>query len=131
MTRLLAAVFAVVLGVSFAMSTASAAPASVPIVINGAPLDDAGRQALRRIEAVIGAVPAGRYWYDAASGGAGVWNGPASAYIGPGLALGPPLPAAASGGGSGRITGVFVNGRELHPIDVAGNGGPNASPGPM
>ena len=94
--------------------------ASMPIEINGAPLNEAGRKALRRIEAVIGDVPAGRYWYDPVSGGAGVWGGPASAYIGPGLALGPPMPAAASGGGDGRITGVFVNGRELHPIDVAG-----------
>jgi hypothetical protein len=102
------------------MSIASDAQAEGRIEINGAPLDEAGRQVLRRIEAVIGPVPAGRYWYDVASGGAGVWNGPASAYLGPGLALGPPLPAAASGGGSGRITGVFVNGRELHPIDVAG-----------
>jgi len=102
------------------MTTAAHAQAPDRIEINGAPLDEAGRRVLRRIEAVIGPVPAGRYWYDAASGGAGVWNGPASAYLGPGLPLGPPLPAVASGGGNGRVTGVFVNGRELHPIDVAG-----------
>ena len=41
-------------------------------------------------------------------------------YLGPGLRLGGRLPAEASGGGSGRVTGVFVNGRELHPIDVQG-----------
>ncbi len=87
---------------------------------NGAPLDAAGWQTLRQIEAHIGPVPAGRYWYDSASGGAGVWGGPAAAYLGPGLRLGGRLPAAASGGGDGRLTGVFVNGRELHPTDVAG-----------
>lgn len=95
-------------------------PASTQVEINGAPLDDAGRQVLRRMEAVIGPVPAGHYWYDPASGGAGVWGGPASAYLGPGLRLGGTLPADASGGGDGRTTGVFVNGRELHPVDVQG-----------
>ena len=93
---------------------------SLDIQFNGAPLDAAGRQTLRQLEAYIGEVPAGRYWYDAASGGAGVWGGPAAAYLGPGLALGGSLPATASGGGDGRLTGVFVNGRELHPVDVAG-----------
>jgi hypothetical protein len=34
----------------------------------------------------------------------------------PGLAIGGKLRADASGGG----TGVFINGRELHPLDVAG-----------
>jgi hypothetical protein len=32
--------------------------------------------------------------------------------------LGGPLDARASGGGDGRLTGVFINGRELHPLDV-------------
>ena len=95
----------------------SSAPA---IEVNGRPLDAPGRQVLRRLEATIGAVPAGRYWYDPTSGGAGVWGGPASAYLGPGLALGGPLPASASGGGQGRLTAVFINGRELHPLDVQG-----------
>ena len=35
-----------------------------------------------------------------------------------GLALGGPMPANASGGGSGTLTNVWVNGRELHPYDV-------------
>ena len=90
------------------------------IEFNGAPLNAAGWQTLRQIETHIGPVPPGRYWYDPMSGGAGVWGGPAAAYLGPGLTLGGRLPAAASGGGDGRLTGVFVNGRELHPIDVQG-----------
>ena len=98
---------------------AAAAPAR-DIHFNGGPLDGAGWQTLHQLEAHIGAVPAGRYWYDAASGGAGVWGGPAAAYLGPGLRLGGRLPATASGGGDGRLTGVFVNGRVLHPVDVAG-----------
>ena len=57
----------------------------------------------------------GRYWYDARSGAWGVWGGPALGVVLPGLALGGPLPADASGGG----TRVWVNGRELHPLDVA------------
>lgn len=102
-----------------ALAQADATPGR-DIHFNGAPLDPAGLQTLRQLEAHIGKVAAGRYWYDAASGGGGVWGGPAAAYLGPGLRLGGPLPAAASGGGDGRLTGVFVNGRELHPVDVAG-----------
>jgi hypothetical protein len=90
------------------------------IEFNGRPLDAAGLALLQQIEARLGPVPDGRYWYDPASGGAGLWGGPAIAYLGPGLHLGGPLPAQASGGGHGRLTGVFVNGRELHPLDVQG-----------
>lgn len=64
------------------------------------------------------AAPPGAYWYDAASGAAGRWGGPALGHLPAGLALGGRLPANASGGGTGRLTGVFVNGRELHPVDV-------------
>ena len=56
----------------------------------------------------------GRYWYDQRTGAWGVWGGPALGVVLPGLELGAPLPADASGGG----TRVFVNGRELHPLDV-------------
>jgi hypothetical protein len=99
---------------------AAAQPSASAIEVNGKPLDARGLEVLRRLEATLGTVPPGRYWYDAASGGAGTWGGPASAYVGPGLALGGPLPANASGGGHGRLTGVFINGRELHPLDVQG-----------
>ena len=62
--------------------------------------------------------PEGDYWYDARSGAAGTWGGPTLGFLPAGLALGGPLPANASGGGDGRLTGVFINGRELHPVDV-------------
>jgi hypothetical protein len=57
----------------------------------------------------------GDYWYDGRVGAWGYWRGPAMGLAVPGLSIGGPLPANASGGG----TGVFINGRELHPGDVA------------
>lgn len=57
----------------------------------------------------------GRYWYDKWSGAWGLEGGPALGMIPAGLTLGGPLPADASHG----RTGVFVNGRELHLLDVA------------
>src|ERR1700682_6474867 len=54
------------------------------------------------------------YWYDNRSGATGVWNGPALAALPPGLELGGTMPANCSGGG----TGVFINGREIHPLDL-------------
>jgi hypothetical protein len=61
----------------------------------------------------------GRYWYDKVSGAWGMEGGPALGQIHPGLKFGGTLRADASGGGQGRLTGVFINGRELHPRDVA------------
>jgi hypothetical protein len=90
------------------------------IEINGAPLGTSGRQALEQLETRIGEVPEGRYWYDAMTGAAGRWGGPTTAFLPPGLPLAGAMPAQASGGGDGRLTGVFVNGRELHPLDVRG-----------
>lgn len=74
---------------------------------------------LGQIERMYGTTtPPGDYWYDAASGAAGRWGGPALGFLPAGLALGVRVPPNASGGGDGRKTGVFLNGRELHPIDV-------------
>ena len=61
-------------------------------------------------------LPDNDYWYDNRSGAAGFWKGPAVAGLPAGLGLGGPMPANCSGG----TTGVFVNGRELHQVDVAG-----------
>ncbi len=74
---------------------------------------------LAQIEQMYGTpAPSGDYWYDPVSGAAGAWGGPTLGFLPAGLELGGALPPNASGGGSGRGTGVFVNGRELHPIDV-------------
>jgi hypothetical protein len=65
-----------------------------------------------------GRLPSGDYWYDNQTGAAGRWGGPMAGIMAPGLNLGGPLPPNASGGGDGRLTNVFINGRELHPYDV-------------
>ena len=59
-------------------------------------------------------VPDGRYWYDQLSGAWGIEGGPTRGFTIPNLPIGGRLAADISGGG----TGVFINGRELHPGDV-------------
>lgn len=86
---------------------------------NARELDQTGWAVLQQIEsATRSRIPDGDYWYDPACGAAGVWGGPALAFLPAGLPLGGTVPAQASGGGNGRVSGVFVNGRELHPRDV-------------
>ena len=60
-------------------------------------------------------VTPGDYWYDPFSGLFGLMGGPGLGFTMPGLEVGGPLPLDASGGD----TNVFVNGRELHALDVA------------
>ncbi|MBA3463598.1 MAG: hypothetical protein H0T46_26815 [Deltaproteobacteria bacterium] len=86
---------------------------------NGRAATQSDLQVLAQIEAMYRMqAPAGDYWYDARSGAAGRWGGPTLGFLPAGLQLGGPLPPNASGGGNGMITGVFINGRELHPVDV-------------
>ncbi len=79
-----------------------------PIVVNGQELGAEDGLALMQH---YGVIPAGNYWYDPVSGFWGTSGGPAAGQIMAGLNLGGPLAVNASGGG----TGVFVNGREIHP----------------
>lgn len=58
----------------------------------------------------------GNYWYDRISGAYGMKGGPCTGIGLAGLNIGGELKSTASGGG----TGVFINGRELHPQDVQG-----------
>ena len=58
----------------------------------------------------------GDYWYDKMTGAFGIKGGPCTGIGVAGLSIGGVLKATASGGG----TGVFINGRELHPMDVQG-----------
>lgn len=58
----------------------------------------------------------GRYWYDKMCGAWGVENGPTAGFIMAGLDLPGPMPSDISGGG----TGIFINGREIHPMDQLG-----------
>lgn len=55
----------------------------------------------------------GRYWYDVNTGAWGVEGGPTAGLIYPGMLLPTPMPSDISGGG----TGIFINGREIHPLD--------------
>jgi hypothetical protein len=98
------------------------APAARAITFNGVSARPADLEILAKFEAAWGVqVPSGDYWYDDKSGAAGIWGGPTRGFLGAGLGLGGvPVPANASGGGNGTLTGVFINGRELHPLDVHG-----------
>jgi hypothetical protein len=88
--------------------------ASRAVVVNGERLGD---EALRQLESRFQAtVPEGSYWYDKVSGAWGQQGGPAQGLTLPGLEVGGPLRADASNGN----TGVFINGRELHYLDVLG-----------
>ena len=55
----------------------------------------------------------GRYWYDANCGAWGVEGGPTAGFIYPFLNFPGPMPADISQGG----TRIFINGREIHPLD--------------
>jgi hypothetical protein len=82
------------------------------IYVNGVKLDS---ETIGSLEAYYGfQMRSGRYWYDKVSGLWGFEGGPAMGQIMPALDLGGSLKPHASGG----KTGVFVNGRELHPLEV-------------
>lgn len=102
------------MGAAFAILFA-ASSAHAQLVINGTALNEETRAALA---SAYGAAPDGAYWYDAASGLWGADKGPSVGRILPGLPLGV-LAANASGGGDGKLTGVFINGREIHPQEFA------------
>ena len=61
-------------------------------------------------------IPSGRYWYDPLCGAWGMEGGPTAGFTIPNLPLGGSLPADISRGN----TGVFINGRQLPPTDLAG-----------
>jgi hypothetical protein len=86
------------------------------ITFNGRTLSEHEWRTLQAVERKIGVrFPDGNFWYDNRSGAVGTWGGPALGFLMPELPLGGPMPAECSGGG----TDVFVNGRELHPLEVA------------
>jgi len=58
-------------------------------------------------------LPDGHYFYDKKSGLFGKWGGPAVVVIPAGLKIGPSMKAESSG----RGTGVYVNGRDIHPAE--------------
>lgn len=93
------------------MNPQQAQQASVDISINGKKCTEAEIQILR--SAGSPCLP-GSYWYDSKAGGFGMMGGPCLGWAVPNLNIGGPLPANASNGN----TGVFINGRQLHMMDV-------------
>ena len=83
------------------------------VVVNGMPLEEPAHKSLEHKYGVP--IKPGRYWYDNVSGVWGREGGPGVGQIDAGLRLGGPLRRDASKG----HTGVIVNGRELHALDVA------------
>jgi hypothetical protein len=83
------------------------------VMINEQRFSDAEVAQLERVYKVR--IGDANYWYDRVLGAWGIKGSPTLGFITPGLNLGGPLRADASGGG----TRIFVNGRELHRYDVA------------
>jgi len=98
-----------------ANASASANTSARLVVVNGVTLDAAALALLDG--AARTQVPDGDYWYDARCGACGARGGPTATFM-PAVLAFAPMRADASGGGNGALTGVFVNGRELHAADV-------------
>jgi hypothetical protein len=81
------------------------------VYINRVKLDNATLQALETQYRIP--IQNGRFWYDANCGAWGVEGGPTAGFIYPALNLPGPMPVDISRGG----TGIFINGREIHPLD--------------
>jgi len=86
------------------------------VVVNGEPVtQEQYARELRRLGINLTvSVPDGEYWYDRVSGLWGVPGGPTLGQLPADLNLGGELLVDASGSGSG----IFFNGRELHPAEV-------------
>ncbi|MCZ6818109.1 MAG: DUF4412 domain-containing protein [Calditrichaeota bacterium] len=82
------------------------------VFINGKRLQAATLQALERLYGVR--VRDGHYWYDRTAGLWGLEGGPAAGRMQPGHDLGGPLPPDASR----SHTGVFINGRQIHILEL-------------
>jgi hypothetical protein len=82
------------------------------VIVNGVRLTDGQVGALQRQYGVR--MHDGDYWYDGRTGAWGLRGGPTVGFVVPGLAMGGALRRDASGG----TTGVIINGRELHWLDV-------------
>lgn len=108
------AVLVLMSGPMIAAGAAAEAGAPRQVFINRVRIPDA---TLAQLEgAGAPRIPDGRYWYDRISGAWGLEGGFTRGIVAAGVPLGGPLPADISGGG----TRVYINGRDLHPVDLAG-----------
>ncbi|MGH7537354.1 MAG: hypothetical protein ACREMF_01850 [Gemmatimonadales bacterium] len=101
------------LGLTVACAVTASAQAR-NVVVNEVRIADGQLQALERQYGTR--IPDGAYWYDRSSGAWGMRGGPTAGFTVAGLSLGGPLRPDASSG----TTGVFINGRQLHVMDVLG-----------
>jgi hypothetical protein len=83
------------------------------VVVNGKQLRDDQINFLE--QKYLAPLPNGYYWYDRMCGAWGIIGGPVLCTLEPNHNIGGPLQPGASGGN----TGVFINGRELHYLDIA------------
>lgn len=95
----------------------SSQPADAPtvrkVIVNGKLLRD---DQVKFLEQKYGSqLPDGYYWYDRMCGAWGIMGGQVLCTLEPNHDIGGPLQPGASGGN----TGVFINGRELHYLDIA------------
>lgn len=102
--------------VLFLLLAVTSTHARADVVVNSIVLPPQTVQALQQA-----GIPAqhGQWWYDARTGAFGPLGGATAGFLPAGLNLGGALRADASGGGDGRYGGVFINGREIHPQDIA------------
>ncbi|KAH8204196.1 hypothetical protein TruAng_001616 [Truncatella angustata] len=98
----------------------STQPPTTPLSGNQVIVNDVslGQADIMSLQALLGAVLPGSYWYDRRSGAYGMIGGPCSGFLSPGLPLGCGQLAENASGNTG--TGVFINGRQIHSVDVVG-----------
>lgn len=95
-------------------STPPSQPATTrQVIVNGKQLSDDQVNFLE--QKYNSSLPNGYYWYDRLCGAWGIIGGPVLCTLEPNHDIGGPLQPGASGGN----TGVFINGRELHYLDIA------------
>lgn len=101
-------------GLAIVLTAAAARAQARNVVINDVRIPDSRLATMERQYRTR--IPDGQYWYDKMSGAWGLKGGPTAGFTLAGLELGSPLKADASNG----TTGVFINGRQLHVMDVLG-----------
>jgi hypothetical protein len=106
--RTLPAILAILLTLCLGLAAHAA-----EVFVNGVALSQAEQNRLEAMYRVQ--LESGRFWYDTVSGLWGMEGGPTMGQIHPGLGLGGPLRADASR----SRTHVFINGREIHPLELA------------